>query len=416
MAQVYNDVVATQIEAITPLLTNFFDTEMGLFERFEKIQSKTQSGRAIRMPIELRPGGQLRMVNLDNGALGVGSAPTYDYTSMSPVDTVFALSWSLKARFTTDSSQKAVVDTVQRALASGIEAAKIHVDKHLQTAGNAILATATGYAASVYTCSNALGVRLIRFGDPIVPMDSAQAGIRANGPFTVTAIDYQAKTVTLSAAPTSAASTDVLCVGGVTGATPSYIFGLPYHHNASSSGTWLGWTRASYPEVKTPTFAGGGNNFTLEAANALLAYIDGELGEDVTSTGNWIWYMHPKQHYALIQLQNMITEIDLGSGGGVNKEVDISFNRKKQRTLAGYEIVTSINADPSRIDFIDTKNWLRGVYKDLAFQKLGGSTVLPVPNSTSYDATEISYLIWSQQFAMRNPRRGGYISNLAVQI
>jgi hypothetical protein len=76
--------------------------------------------------------------------------------------------------------------------------------------------------------------------------------------------------------------------------------------------------------------------------------------------------------------------------------------------------VTSINADPTRVDFIDTKNWLRGVYKDLAFQKLGGSTVLPVPNSTSYNATEISYLIWSQQFALRNPRRGAYISNLAV--
>ena len=41
--QVFNDVVAAQIEAITPLLTDFFDMEMGLYERFEKITSKTQS-------------------------------------------------------------------------------------------------------------------------------------------------------------------------------------------------------------------------------------------------------------------------------------------------------------------------------------------------------------------------------------
>src|ERR1039457_6834617 len=123
--QGYADVVATQIEAITPLLTDFFDMEMGLYEQFEKVTTKSQSGRAIRMPIELHPGGSLRAVNLDGGSLGTGTAPGYDFTSMSPVDTVFALSWTLKAKFTSDSDSKSVVDTVQRAIASGIEGAKI---------------------------------------------------------------------------------------------------------------------------------------------------------------------------------------------------------------------------------------------------------------------------------------------------
>ena len=79
-----------------------------------------------------------------------------------------------------------------------------------------------------------------------------------------------------------------------------------------------------------------------------------------------------------------------------------------------FTLMTSTNADQSRIDLIDLQNWMRGTYKDLSFLKLGGSTVLPVPNSTSYDATEISYLAWSQQFACKNPRRGGYISGLTV--
>ena len=422
MAQSYADVSAVQIEAITPLLTGFFDEEMGLFERFEKIQSKSQSGRNMRMPIELRPGGTLRAVNLDNGALGTGSGPIYDYQEMSPVDTVFALSWSLKSKFTTDSDQKAVVDTVQRTLASGIEGAKIHVDKHLQTAGMGALAVMTSYSdngtASVCTCANSRGVRLIRVGDQVTFYSDTTQGTHVGtvDPI-VTAVDYQAKTFTvnLATASTGAASTTTVAVGGLTAATPTYIWGLPYHQNNSATGTWMRWNRANYPECRTPTYDAGGNNLTLEAINTLLANLDGELGETVTDTGNWIWYMAPKQHQQLITLMTMISEIELGSAQkGGNPEVDLTFNRKRQRRLAGFEVVTSINADPTRVDFIDTKNWLRGTYKDLAFQKLGGSTVLPVPNSTSYNATEVSYLLWSHQFAMRNPRRGAYISNLAV--
>lgn len=414
--QAYADVAAVQIEAITPLLTGFFDEEQGLYEKFEKIQSKSQSGRSIRMPIEIRPGGSMRAVNIDNGPLGTGTAPKYDYTLMSPVDSVFALSWSLKSKFTTDSDAKAVVDTVQRTIASGIAEAKIHVDKHLNATAAGVLATSTAYSdgggagQSVVTCNNALGVRLIRFGDPLSFYTSA-AQTTYHGTATVVGIDYQAKTVTLDVqnATSGFVSGDVLCVGGLTATPPTWLYNVSYHHNNSASGYWLSWDRSKYPETRTPTFAGGGNAFTVEAANALLAYLDGELGEDVTTTGNWGWYMNPKTHFSLVQIMTMISEIELS---GDNAQVDLAFSRKKQRKLCGFPITTSINADPTRVDFFDYKNWLRGVYKELAFQRLGGSTVLPVPNGTSYDASEISYLLWSQQIAMKNPRRGAYVSNL----
>ena len=109
----------------------------------------------------------------------------------------------------------------------------------------------------------------------------------------------------------------------------------------------------------------------------------------------------------------MISEISLG---GDNKQIDVGFSRKTQRKFAGFPIVTNINADPTRVDFIDAKNWIRAVYKDVGWLKLGGSTVLPVPNSTSYDATEISFLTCAHQFAIRNPRRGLYVSALVSTI
>src|SRR5574343_353257 len=191
MAQSYADVAAVQIEAITPLLTGFFDEEDSLFSKFEKVQAQPQSGRAIRIPIELRPGGKMRAVSLDNGALGTGSGPVYDYASMTPVDSVFALSWSLKSKFTTDSDSKAVVDTVQRTIASGIKEAKLHVDKHLQTTGTGRLAivTAHGSAPTYSVVGNGFGARLMRYGDPISVYDTGQNSYR--GEVYVAGIDYK---------------------------------------------------------------------------------------------------------------------------------------------------------------------------------------------------------------------------------
>ena len=402
MAQSYDNVVAVQIEAITPLLTDFFDMEMGLFERFEKIQSKSQSGRNLRMPIELRPGGRMRAINLDGGSVGSGSGPVYDYQEMSPVDSSFNLAWTLKSKFTTDSDDKAVVDTVQRTLASGIESAKIHVDKHLQTTGTGILATVTAYSYSssgsptstkmaTITCNNARGVRLLRVGDPVTVYQANQSSTKrvisndaGSTDGVVINIDYPGKIVYLDAEVSSCVSGDLICVGGLTAEPPTWIYGLPYYHNNANSGTLLRWNRANYPEARTPTYAAGGANLTIEAIHTVLANLDGELGESVTDTGKWGWYMNPVSHRQLIQLMTAISEIELGGASkGGNPAVDLAFSRKNQRTLSGFEVITSINADPTRVDFIDFKNWVRGVYKELGFQKFGGSTVVPVPNSTS---------------------------------
>lgn len=418
MAQSYTDVVATQVESVTPLLTGMFDTAKTLYNRFQKIQVSEQSGRANRMPMLLRPGGQARKIDLDNGDLGTGSGPIFDYTSMSPIDFGYNISWSLKSKFTTDSNKKAVVDTVQMTIAQAVTESQIRIDKYLQTAGTGALAQATGYGGTrTYTCDNAQGVRLLRFGDPVTIWESSAQAAWAStaGQSTVTAIDYQAKTVQVAdATGSSYDADDCIGVGGLPASSPVWIYGLPYNHNNAATGTFLGWDRSNYPEVRTPTVNANGSALTPDLLNTGLAYLDGELGEDVTETGDWFWYLNPKLHYNLVQYMTMISEIEIG---GTNSQVDLGHSRKKNRRFADIPIVTSINADPSRVDLIDGKNWLRVVYKDFGWLKLGGSTVLPVPNSTgSYNATEISYMTCAHQFAIKNPRRGMYISGLTPTI
>lgn len=228
MPQSYADVAAVQVEAVSPLLTGFFDEEDSLFSKFEKVPSQSQSGRAMRIPVELRPGGKFGYANLDNGDLGTGSGPVFDYAAMTPVDSKLVLSWSLKNKFTTDSESKAIVDTVQRTIASGIKESKIYVDKTLQTTGTGILATITAHvSAPTYSCAgNGFGVRLLRFNQPVSIYDATQAALR--GEVYVAGIDYKNETVTLSSTLAGAiTTTDKICVSGLTATPPSYIFGLP---------------------------------------------------------------------------------------------------------------------------------------------------------------------------------------------
>ncbi|MBK9968645.1 MAG: hypothetical protein IPP07_28770 [Holophagales bacterium] len=413
MAQAYADVAAAQVEAVSPLLTGFWDEEDSLYTKFEKVPSQSQSGRAMRIPIELRPGAVAGGADFDGGSTGNGGGPVFDYAAMTPVEQKLVLEWTLKNKFTTDSESKAIVDTVQRTIASGIKEAKIFVDKTLQTTGTGIAATITahGSAPTYSVAGNGFGARLLRRGYPVSIYDATQATYR--GTVNVTAVDYKNETVTLSGTLAGAiTTTDKICFGGLTATPPTFIYGLPYHHNASTAGSWLSWTRSSYPEIITPNVAAGSTNLTIEYVHKLMALMEGELS-DVFDSGNWGWYMSPKQHTQLLQLMTQISEISLPMGGG-NGEIDLAFNRKRQRMLAQIPVQTSINADQSRIDLIDFQNWMRGTYKDLGFISLGGKTVLPVPNSTSYNFAEMSILGWAHQFACKNPRRGGYISGLTV--
>ena len=256
MAQAYADVVATQIENVTPLLTGMFDQAKTLYSRFQKVMVSEQSGRNNRMPMLLRPGGRAQRIDLDNGSLGTGSGPKFDYTAMSPVDFTYNIAWSLKSKFTTDSTKKAVVDTVQITIAEALKEAQLHMDKYLQTSGTGLLAQATGYAAGpplTYTCNNAMGVQLLRFGDPVtIWEDSTQAAFAGGtGQATVTGSTTRPRPFEHrrgpGLVPTPTTPSDV---GGLPGIRPGLDLRPALQPQQQLRRlSFLGWTRSDYPEI-----------------------------------------------------------------------------------------------------------------------------------------------------------------------
>ena len=62
--------------------------------------------------------------------------------------------------------------------------------------------------------------------------------------------------------------------------------------------------------------------------------------------------------------------------GARASDLDLLFSGKK--TMSGIPIKSSVNADQTRVDFLDLSHWGRAVMKDIDFFEVGGQTVFPI--------------------------------------
>lgn len=103
------------------------------------------------------------------------------------------------------------------------------MDASLQTAGNGVFGTVSSVASNVLTLNDSpFGARLLMDQQPIQIYDSTLTTNR--GSATITAVQNglgQTQTITLNAAPGGTTATDLVVVAGVSGASPTFIYGLP---------------------------------------------------------------------------------------------------------------------------------------------------------------------------------------------
>jgi hypothetical protein len=105
------------------------------------------------------------------------------------------------------------------------------------------------------------------------------------------------------------------------------------------------------------------------------------------------------------------TVIKEGAGGRSN-DLDLLFTGKK--TMAGVPLKTSINADQTRIDFLDLSHWGRAVMKDIDYFEVGGQTIFP-PYGASGGLAAAMLFYFDTGFQVWNdsPRSGSFIDSLA---
>nr|HEV7954372.1 hypothetical protein [Candidatus Acidoferrales bacterium] len=247
--------IAVQLEKVrdkVPLLYERDDVLLSMIQQRGDVEKV--SSRAMRLPLQVNPGGKAGSYNADGGDLGRGSGTAYDVATVSPVFYRFAVEITKLVEYASNAREKAIENAAKKEVANGMKQFRAFLDKLVQTAGNGVLGSIAtgGISGTTFTMNVPPGAALVYVGQTIQIYDSTLTTNR--GTANVVAADpITAQTITVDVVPTGTVVGDLLVHDGLSGAQPVSLFGVPYHQNNATTGTWLNLNRATYPvQLATP--------------------------------------------------------------------------------------------------------------------------------------------------------------------
>jgi hypothetical protein len=413
------NVIATEVEKLRSVLPLLYERD-DLFLKMLHSRGDVEkvSARLMRLPLQLKPGGKSRAVNMDGGDMGRGGFTLYDFATVTPQFFAHAIEWSKLVQYSTDSSEKAIQKMVPREIKNGMAQFRAFLDKICQTAGNGVVGTISSISGQVLTLSASPGADLISMDQDLQIYDTTLTTNK--GKITVAIVNILGKSITLDPStplPGGVIATDVLVYDGLSGAQPVGLFGIPYFQSNATTGTFLNMNRATYP-VQLAAQNVNAANAALTPAQYMQAinFIRMVLGTEQAGGGGkaskLIAYLHPAQDHAHSQLGLTISNIIKEGGSGAD-DLDLSFTGK--RSMYGAPIKQSRNAARNRIDFLDLSHWGRAEMEAIDFYGVGGQTNWPIyGGSGGLAAAEITYIYTGFQIWNDSPPSGAFISNLAI--
>ena len=411
MAVVESQVVALELERVIPKIQTLFERDDLFFANIKKRQVEKISNRQMRIPLEIRPGGSFQYFDANGGDLGRGGGPTHDKAILNAVFLSENIEYTKLTEWSTDSDRKAVVNAVRKMTASAMDELRRQLDAQLMQDGTGVVGTITTPTTSggvdTYVCNtDGFGVRLVRFGQTVQVWDATLATLRGSG--VITQWDVAAKTIQVTPA-TGAQATDVLVVSGISSPTSmSAIYGVPYHHSNASTGTWLGFQRASTPEIRSNGVNASSNPLSLPLPRLAINQIGNRVG--INNTFNPTAWMHPAQQQAYEEIGQLVIMINKAPK---DEGLNMYFGGNMQ--MAGCGVKPSFNWNPTRIDLIVDEVWGRGEILPLGFYTTDGRRIFEIRGASGGVATaEIFYMVIGTQFFINNPAATAYIYGLSV--
>lgn len=412
-----NDVIAGELERVDgDRIQTAYDIDDAFYTETERVPGKKVSSRAMRVPIKLRPGGKFGYYDVSNGDLGTGDSTRYQFASLTVAHLKIAVQWTLEVELGTDSDNQSVVNAVKDNLADAMDEFRRHSEAQVMQAGTGVLATITSVSTSAgvdtYTCTtDGFGVKLLRYGQRVSVYNAARTTNRtAGGPVAITFIDYNNFQIKVPAV-TGATGTDVILPEGLTGSTPTALYGIPYHASNASSGTWLGIDRSLTPEVVSYGVDAGGGALAYPFARLALNKMGDRIGiKNARKLKPKIW-CHPAQTAQYEALGQAVFMINKGSSG--NESLDLYFG--KNLSIAGVNIEESFLWDKKRMDFTLMSLYGRAVMKEASFHSVAGRKIFEMRGPSGAVATSsVSYITSDWNLYHKNPGVNTYIFNLAV--
>jgi hypothetical protein len=414
-AQSETDVVGTELERVLPKVSVLFEREGKFYSAIEKKNVEIISARQMRGPLEIRPGGKFGFFDPGGGDLGRGSGPKYDKFVLTAQHIKYAVEYEILTDWVTDDKRKAVISNVQRNLAMSMREFRRHCDAMAVGAGDGVIGTidtggvSTSGGKDTYTLDNSFGAKLIRFDQDINIYSSDLLTNRTSGgEVTVDLHDLANKQIRVNTTVSGAVATDKIVVSGLSALPPVGIKGVLYHHSNASTGTWLGFDRATTPEIRANRVNGNSAALTLPLPRLALNLAADRVGVD--NLGNFQAWMHPAQAQAYEELGFLVTQIN---STGEGKGLDLYFGGSM--VMAGAPVKKSFNWHHQRIDFVNLDYWGRGETHKASFYEVGGKRLFELRGgSGGVAASVIFYLTASFDLFVTNPAGCAYIDSLAV--
>ena len=412
MAQVETQVAALELERVIPKIRTLFERDDRFFANIKKRDVEKISNRQMRIPLELRPGGSFQYFNADGGDLGRGGGPTYDKAVVSAVFLSENMEYTKLTQWATDDSRKAVVNSVRKLTATALDEMRRQLDSQMMGTGNGVVGVisvaATAAGVDTYTLgTDGFGARLVRFGQTVQVWDTTLATLRGSG--VITFYDVENKIINVTPAVAASQAGDKLVVNGI--AAPSSLpglYGVPYHHSNASTGTWLGFSRVTTPEIRSNGVNAASTFLTLPLPRLAINKVGNRLGID--NSFNPVAWMHPCQAQVYEEIGQLVSIIQKSPKA---EGLDLYFNDNMQ--LAGAPVKKHFSWDKTRIDFVVDDVWGRAEILPLGFYTTDGRKIFEIRGASGGVATaEIFYMVVGMQTFVTNPAGTAYIYGLSV--
>jgi hypothetical protein len=411
MAVTDSNVVALELERVLPKVQTLFERDDKFFSNIQKKNVEQISNRAMRIPLELRPGGSFQYFGADGSDLGRGGGPSWDKATLNAVFMSENIEYTKLTQWGTDDNRKAVINSVRRLTATALDELRRQLDAQLMQSGNGVIGTVTSDTpaggSNVISCTtDGFGVRLMRYGQTVQIYDTTLATLRGSGQ--ITNWDVENKSVSITPQIAGVIATDKIVTNGISSPTSlPGLYGVPYHHSNSSSGTWLGFTRSTTPEIRANGVDAQSGALTLPLPRIAINKIGNRIGIDNNFSPN-AW-MHPAQKQAYEEIGQLVSVVYKKPS---DEKLDMYFDDMQ---MAGAPVKTSFNWDNTRIDFVTDNVWGRGEILPIGFYTTDGRKIFEVRGASGGVATaDIFYMVIGMQTFVNNPAGCAYINNLAV--
>lgn len=414
-AQGNTNVLSLQLERVEKKVEVLYELGDTFYSQVEKsAEAFAVSSRDMRIPLEISPGGYFGQYDPNGGSLGRGSAASFEHGLVPTVDFRYALEWTKKAEWATQGDTKAVMSAFNRNLADAMPRFRSHMDSMCMTGGNGVLGTvasfSTGSGVDTIVLENDYGVKLLMKGQKVNVYNSTLSTQRTTtgSEPEITYRDVQTRTIKI-AAVSGISNGDKIVIEGVTGATPVSLLGVPYHVNNSSTGSWLGFTRSSTPEIRATRVDAGGSGLTVSFPRLALNLLNDRTGDSTKKPKVKAW-AHPCQAAAYEAQGMLISQIDKKAS---EQPLDLYFG--DDMTMAGAPLKQSYKWNKSRIDYLNMDKWNRAELHKPGFYTHEGKKLFEVRGADGGVVTStLLYLVGSWNLYTRNPQENTYIDNLAV--